>query len=85
MPTPIERILAEWSRIATDLTRGGYDDPADALDAAITAALEAEREMREAWGMLQRPNFCVSASDDITGIWSHVRAAATLNRHLGGE
>lgn len=47
MPTPIERILAEWSRIATDLTRGGYDDPADALDAAITAALEAEREMNK--------------------------------------
>lgn len=72
MPTPIERILAEWSRIATDLTRGGYDDPADALDAAITAALEAEREMMAAWRSLDKhPN------DDYS--------RSVLNRHLGGE
>ena len=81
MPTPVERIREAASNLEScGRLCGGECSRCQrerVLMDAITAALEAEREMRWAWAKMIVPSFY--------GEPDHAEAVATLNRHLGGE
>jgi hypothetical protein len=75
MPTPVEVIAKGFNAMLQTIPAPSSDDCQRAMretSAAITAALEAEREMRDCWRSFRdQPN------DDYS--------RSVLNRHLGGE